>query len=195
MLRWASIFLVGLSLGVSCLGQNSGDAEQPDNGPGQSHQRTNPDRDREAGDSSSANTRIDITPPPDDAKNHPESASAVANAEDVSPDNAGDVQEFHPWNPHKAMKDIEVGDFYLNLKNYRAALSRYQEALLYKPNDAIANFRIGECFEKMDQPSQAVIHYQQYLKILPHGPLSKDAEKSVAKLEKLQDAESKPDKH
>ena len=42
----------------------------------------------------------------------------------------GDVSEFHPWNPHKAAKDIEVGDYYFKeRKNYRAAADRYREAL------------------------------------------------------------------
>ena len=42
------------------------------------------------------------------------------------------MSEFHPWNPHKAAKDIEVGDYYFKRKNYRAAEDRYREALFYK---------------------------------------------------------------
>ena len=61
---------------------------------------------------------------------------------------ASDVQEMHPWDPHKAAKDVEVGDFYFKRKNYHAALERYKEALIYKPNDALANFRLAECLEK-----------------------------------------------
>lgn len=99
----------------------------------------------------------------------------------------------HPWNPHKAAKDVEVGDFYFRRKNYRAALNRYQEALLYKPDYAIANFRLGETFERLEQTEEAVSHYQAYLKVLPHGPLSKDAEKAIQKLttEKSQTSQSK----
>ena len=98
---------------------------------------------------------------------------------DTPPD---DVQECHPWDPHKAIKDIEVGDFYFKKKNYRAALDRYREALVYKPNDALANFRMGECLEKLKQPEEARVHYEQYLKILPHGPLAPEAEKALRKL-------------
>lgn len=80
------------------------------------------DRSREAEESSSRDTRIDISPPKDDAKKHPDSASAVEDlTADDNPANS-DVQEFHPWNPMKAVKDIEVGDFYFKRKNYRAAL-------------------------------------------------------------------------
>ena len=136
------------------------------------------ERDKEAGESSSRDTRIDLSPPKDDAKNHPNSGAAVSDADEMSPD----VQEFHPWDPHKALKDIEVGDFYLKRKNYRAALDRYQEALVWKPNDAIANFRMAQCFEKLNQPEEARTHYEEYLRILPHGPLSAEAQKGLEKL-------------
>ena len=76
-----------------------------------------------------------------------------------------------------------MGDFYFRQNNYKAALSRYQEALLYKPNDAVANFRSAQCFEKLNSPQDAVEHYQAYLKVMPHGPLSRDAEKALAKLQ------------
>ncbi len=119
-------------------------------------------------------------PPKNQAPPHPNSTSAVEDVEaDTPPD---DVQEFHPWDPHKAIKDIEVGDFYFKKKNYRAALDRYREALVYKPNDALANFRMGECLEKLKQPEEARVHYEQYLKILPHGPLAPEAEKALRKL-------------
>lgn len=139
-----------------------------------------PRSDHEAGVSSSRDTKIDLSPPKDDAKSHPNSASAVADAEDNADD---EVQEMHPWNPHKAIKDIEVGDFYFKRKNYRAALDRYREALEYKPNDAVANFRMGECFAKLDDYDQAATHYREYLKILPEGPLSSDAHKALEKLQ------------
>lgn len=133
------------------------------------------DRSREAEESSSRDTRIDISPPKDDAKKHPDSASAV---EDLTPDDKPanpDVQEFHPWNPMKAMKDIEVGDFYFKRKNYRAALDRYKEALYYKEKDAISTYRIAQCEEKIGTKEDAEKYYESYLKILPDGPFAKDA--------------------
>lgn len=133
---------------------------------------------RETEESSSKDTRIDLGPPADDAKKHPQSGAAVSDAENA----ASDVQEFKAWDPHKAAKDIEVGDFYFKRKNYRAALERYKEALIYKPNDAIANFKSGECQEKTGNPQEAVPYYEAYLKILPHGPLSADAQKALDRL-------------
>ena len=142
------------------------------------------ERDREAQESSSRDTRIDITPPKDDAKKHPESASAVSDlTADEKPDTSG-VQEFHPWNPMKAIKDIEVGDYYFKRKNYRAALDRYKEALYYKENDAISTFRLGQCEEKIGSKDEARKYYEQYLKILPEGPFAKEAHSSLERLAK-----------
>jgi tetratricopeptide (TPR) repeat protein len=142
------------------------------------------DRNREAQESSSRDTRIDISPPKDDAKNHPNSKSAVADLEEADKPDASDVQEFHPWNPMKALKDIEVGDFYFKRKNYRAALDRYKEALYYKDNDAEASFRTAQCEEKLGAKEEARKYYAQYLKILPEGPFAKEAQASLDRLAK-----------
>jgi tetratricopeptide (TPR) repeat protein len=143
-------------------------------------------RNREAEESSSRDTRVDISPPKDDAKNHPASKAAVADLEAPdTPDTSG-IQEFHPWNPMKALKDIEVGDFYFKRKNYRAALDRYKEALYYKDGDAVASFRLAACQEKLGQNAEAKKYYEQYLKILPEGPLAKDAHASLERMAKAQ---------
>jgi len=152
-----------------------------DKGPGQTEAPPRSDTPRGDEESSSRDTRIDIRPPKDDAKQHPFSTSA-GDDEDAAPDNGSDVQEFKPWDPHRAMKDVEVGDFYYKKKNYRAALDRYKEALYYKNNDAMATFRMAQCLEKLNQPEDALTHYQEYLKILPHGPFAEDAQKAIDRL-------------
>src|SRR5947209_6712891 len=65
-------------------------------------------KEREAEVSSSKDTRVDLSPPPGDEKKHPQSGTTVMDAEDASTD----VQEMNAWDPHKAAKDVEVGDFY-----------------------------------------------------------------------------------
>ena len=141
-------------------------------------------RNREAEESSSRDTRIDISPPKDDAKNHPASKEAVADLDVPENIDVSGVQEFHPWNPMKALKDIEVGDFYFKRKNYRAALDRYKEALYYKDNDAEASFRTAQCQEKLGAKEEARKYYAQYLKILPEGPFAKEAQASLDRLAK-----------
>jgi tetratricopeptide (TPR) repeat protein len=145
----------------------------------------------DVGESSSKDTQIDLSPPEDDSKVHPHSSEAVTDAEETSGD--ADVKEFHPWDPHKAAKDVEVGDFYFKRKNYRAAEDRYREALLYKDNDAIATYRLAICLEKMDRPDEARQEYESYLRILPFGPEAADAKKAVARL-KEPSANAKPAK-
>ena len=139
-----------------------------------------------ASESSSKETPPDLSPPADDAKNHPESGIAVHEAEDAAglrkDDEIGGVEEFKPWNPHKAEKDVEVGDFYFKRKNYRAALDRYREALYYKNNDAVATFRLAVCQEKLGDTDEARKAYAAYLKILPHGPFATEAQQALARL-------------
>jgi len=131
-------------------------------------------------ESSSRETHIDTSPPKDDAKEHPESKAAVGDLEPAPSDS--DVQEFHPWNPLKASKDVEVGDYYFRRKNYKAALDRYKEALYYKDNDAIATYRLAVCQEKLGDKGAARGNFEKYLKILPEGPLAKEARAGVDRL-------------
>jgi tetratricopeptide (TPR) repeat protein len=151
------------------------DAPQQDEPP---KQDSSAQRERQAEVSSSKDTRVDLSPPAGDDKKHPQSGTTVIDAEDAN----NDVQEMHAWDPHKAAKDIEVGDFYFKRKNYRAALERYKEALVYKPNDALATYRLAECQDKTGNGSEAIAHYEDYLKILPHGPFAVDAQKALERL-------------
>jgi tetratricopeptide (TPR) repeat protein len=179
MRRFVFITLVSLFLGGWLVAQQQSDQQQDQ--PGQNQAPPRSPAPTEAGESSSRDTRVDISPPKDDAKNHPDSGVVETNPEDEP---AGDVQEMHPWNPYRAMKDDEVGDYYFKLKNYKAALARYQDALIWKEKDAVANFRMAQCYEKLDQPDQAIPHYEEYLKILPGGPYAKEARKALQKLKR-----------
>ncbi len=127
------------------------------------------------GVSSSRDQIIDLSPPSNDAKNHPDSEI---------PGDTGDIQEFHAFDPHKAAKAVEIGDFYFKRKNYAAAVSRYREALLFKPNDAIATFRLAQALEQSRNFAEARKEYESYLKILPHGPGAAEARKALGRLPK-----------
>jgi tetratricopeptide (TPR) repeat protein len=87
-----------------------------------------------------------------------------------------------PFDPHRAAKDIEVGNYYLKQKNYRAALDRFHDALLYKPGDAEAIYGLAVTQEKLDLPTQAYKNYRKYLQILPNGPTSREAQEAVKRL-------------
>ena len=200
-----SCFLIVLLLGsVAMWGQSStpansspGNSQTPDStsspaakpAPPRNPTLTPPRSDRvsanelgdDPGESSSKDEPMDLSPPADDDKAHPQSSDILT---DEGAPGGADVSEFHAWNPHKAAKDIEVGDFYFKArKNYHAAADRYREALLYKPNDAMATFRLAECLEKMDQPDEALKEYESYVKILPHGPQDAEARKAIQRLQ------------
>lgn len=147
------------------------------------------DLDNETGESSSKDTQIDLSPPADDLKAHPGSSDALTDEGSGS----RDVNAVHPWDPHKAAKDVEVGDFYFKRKSYRAAEDRYREALYYKDNDAVATYRLAVCLEKMDLPQDAIQEFESYLRIMPHGPQSEDARKAIDRL-KATAASAKPAK-
>lgn len=112
------------------------------------------------------------------------------NPDAAAPDDS--VSELHTWDPHMAQKDVEVGTFYFKRQNYHAALSRFCEALTYKPNDAVATFRIAESLEKFGDLGGAEIYYQDYLRILPAGPSAAQSKKA---LDRIKAQAEHPNKH
>ncbi|HKW76163.1 MAG TPA: tetratricopeptide repeat protein [Terriglobales bacterium] len=122
---------------------------------------------REQGESSSLDSQIDLNARPHDA-------GGTRLPEDA---------ESFPYDPHRAEKDLEVGNYYLKLKNYRAALERFRDALLYKPGDAEATYGLAVTQEKIELFSQAYKSYNRYLEILPNGPRARDAKLAVERLE------------
>jgi tetratricopeptide (TPR) repeat protein len=121
-------------------------------------------------ESSSKDTKTDLSAPSGDERGREGAAG-------------GDVTEFHSYDPHRAEKDIEVGDFYFKRKNYRAAASRYAGALQWKPNDADATFKLAQALENLGKLAEARQNYQAYLKILPYGPYAEEAKQGVARLD------------
>jgi hypothetical protein len=134
-----------------------------------------------AGESSSKEAPVDLNAPDDDAKQHPQSSEVVTNAEADSLSSGG-ITDLRTWDPHKAAKDVEVGDFYFKRQNYRAAEARYRDALRYKDDDAVATIKLAVCLEKLGILDDARAEYESYLRILPHGPQAGEAQKGIARL-------------
>ena len=191
--------IIALLLGTAFAQQGSKPPKLP---PNQAPPRSDQDSNRPelktrpgaSGEQSSSKEVVpDLAAPQNDAKDHPDSTNALHEAEDAAGlyegDEIGGVQEFRAWNPHKAEKDVEVGDFYFKRKNYRAALDRYREALYYKYDDAVAMFRLAVCQEKIGDSDEARKAYEAYLKILPKGPFAAEAHQA---LDRLKQADSAP---
>ena len=165
------VFVLGLFLCVHC---SVAPAQQPRSQDDQVHikpknlpeEETQPPREQppeKQGESSSKDSQITLEAP--------SKASG-----------GSDVVEIREWNPHKAAKDVEVGQFYLKQKNYRAALDRFNEALLYKPNDAEATFYLAATQDKLQLYDLAYRGYRAYLTMLPEGPLAKQAETALTRI-------------
>lgn len=157
-------------------------SQQQDQGqqPQQQQQPQVPAASEQQGESSSKDSQIDFS-----GASHP-------NLPVPSGDEADD-KALQPWDPHRADKDVEVGTWYLKLKNYRAALERFNDALVYKPNDAEATFGLAVTQEKLDLFGQARKSYSKYLEILPEGPRAKECQEALKRLESRAAAPSAAD--
>jgi Tfp pilus assembly protein PilF len=136
---------------------------------------------QQAGESSSKDGQMDP------------SGAARARPEAVADPNATDEKAFRSYDPHRAMKDLEVGNFYLKQKNYRAALERFNDALRYKPDDADSIYGLAVTQDKLDLPEKARRNYSRYLEILPQGPHAKECEEALKRIEARASSESEPD--
>ncbi len=95
-------------------------------------------------------------------------------------------QEETPFDPLRAAKAFEVGEFYLRRKNYDAAISRFEEAVYFKPNFALAYVRLGQAYEKGLRPVDALRAYRKYLEILSTGKDAEWVKKRIDELERQQ---------
>lgn len=133
-----------------------------------------------AGQASSKATKGDASAPLGDLQEHPDS------------DVGSSTGEMHVWNPHKADKDVEVGDFHMKRKNYPAAESRYREALQYQNNNAPAMYGLAQALEKEKKNDEAIQYYELYLKTLPGGPQAGSAKSALHRLGAAVPAASSP---
>ncbi len=131
------------------------------------------------------------SPPPERKKpeivildpNAPKGLEKEKKEEKEEPAEPGPVKEY-AYNPYQAVKEVEVGDFYMKKGRYSAAAKRYEEATKWKPNWGLAYQKLAQAEEKLGQPQKAVEAYRKFLEILPR---SRDAEKvrrEIARLEK-----------
>ena len=82
----------------------------------------------------------------------------------------------------QAAKDIDVGYYYLNQKNYIAAESRLKEAVELKPDAAAAYIGLGQAQQKLGKTADARTSYEAYLKLEPDGHDADKVKKALAEL-------------
>lgn len=108
----------------------------------------------------------------------PQKPSAKQN-KDTATENAPDQPT---WDPLRAEKDLEVGQYYMKKGDLDAAIDRFQDATLAKPGYAIPFRCLGEAQQKKGLKKQAIKSYQRYLDLFPHA---EDGDKVRKKIEKL----------
>ena len=87
-----------------------------------------------------------------------------------------------------AAKSVEIGAFYLKKKNYRAALSRFREAIETDPYYAPAYPKLGKVYEKLGRKRESLRAYKTYLEVLPSARMAaeaNDVHKAIARLEQV----------
>jgi len=99
---------------------------------------------------------------------------------DTATQNAADQPK---WDPLRAEKDLEVGQYYMKRGDYDAAIDRFTDAIDAKPGYAIPFRFLGEAQEKKGVKKKAIKSYQRYLDLVPRAD---DADKIRKKIEKLQ---------
>jgi tetratricopeptide (TPR) repeat protein len=98
-------------------------------------------------------------------------------------DNASQSAPDQPtWDPLRAEKDLEVGQYYMRKGDLDAAMDRFQDATTAKPGFAVPFRFLGEAQEKKGLKKQAIKSYQRYLNMVPHAD---DGEKVKKRIEKL----------
>ena len=132
--------------------------------------------------------------PGQESSSKPPDASAPTPAKkpDKSKDSATKNAPDQPtWNPLQAEKDIEVGEHYMHIGDYDAAIDRFQDAVEAKPGYAVPFRYLGEAQEKKGLKKQAIKSYQRYLDLYPHAEDGAKIKKKIEKLYKEVEKEKK----
>ena len=116
---------------------------------------------------------------PADAPNAAPPKSSPKQKKDTATQNAPDQPV---WDPLRAEKDLEVGQFYMKKGDLDAAMDRFQDAAIAKPGYAVPFRFLGEAQEKKGLKKQALKSYQRYLDLYPHA---EDGDKVRKKIDKL----------
>nr|MDP9147415.1 hypothetical protein [Acidobacteriota bacterium] len=121
---------------------------------------------------SSSSTRAQPEPAPDlkptPKKDSPRSKSSAKKKKD-SDTAATSAPDQPAWDPLRAEKDMEVGQYYMKKGDLDAALDRFQDAATAKPGFAIPYRYMGEVQEKKKQKREAIKSYTRYLDLYPHA--------------------------
>jgi tetratricopeptide (TPR) repeat protein len=84
-----------------------------------------------------------------------------------------------PTHQEAASKDIDVGSYYLDRKNWKAALSRFESAMILDPENPEVYWGMAEAEHHLGDYVHAKEHYLKLLEYDPDGPHGKQARKEL----------------
>jgi tetratricopeptide (TPR) repeat protein len=95
------------------------------------------------------------------------------------------------WDPLRAEKDMQVGQYYMHKGDLDAAIDRFEDATLAKPGYALPFRLLGEAQEKKGMKKKAIKSYQRYLDLYPKAEDKDKIQKKIDKLYKDVEEEKK----
>lgn len=91
------------------------------------------------------------------------------------------IPEKFVLNPLESERNVRVGNYYWNKKNYRAAAGRYDRATRYNPSSAEAFYKLGEAQQKLKNADAARSAFQKVVQLAPESKLGHEAKKRLGK--------------
>jgi tetratricopeptide (TPR) repeat protein len=142
--------------------------------------------------SSGARAQTPPPPPPPTPPAAGESSSKTDDAVPVPPktDAEKDLAALPAMDRLAAVKDIEIGTYYMNKGNLDAAIDRLHDAAVSYPTYAEPWRLMGIAYEKKGMLGEAIKADQEYLRLYPHAQIRKKLEAHIENLQKKQQHEA-----
>lgn len=99
--------------------------------------------------------------------------------DDDQPDKKRKLTVKEPTHKEAASSDIDVGKYYLQTKNWKAAQSRFESAMVLDPENPEVYWGLAETEHHLGNFAEARAHYLKLLDYDPEGPHGKEARKAL----------------
>lgn len=130
-------------------------------------------------------------PPPPPPDNPPAPTDKPQPAKPNTDTATQDAPDQPKWDPLRAERDMQVGEFYMHKGDLDAAIDRFEDAALAKPGYALPYRYLGEAQEKKGMKKRAIQSYKRYLDLYPKAEDKDKIQKRIDKLYKDVEKEKK----
>jgi len=136
-----------------------------------------------ATDTDPARSPDDAQPDAVDTANTAESSSSFKDLEKLLPnpdeDDKSNRKKKEPSHQEAASSDIDVGKYYIERKDWKAALSRFESAMVLDPENPEVYWGLAEADHHLGNFADARAYYLKLLDYDPDGPHGKAARKAM----------------